>query len=214
MNVSSKIVFGSWSHGGSVCYLVFKSNQQFRAVDGEIVQAGAYRVIQCAVVGRDITIPLIASIPTTTDSSDPSATWTTWFEDSSHTKKMDWLVGFQLNHVFTSPALWETIFDDNNPQGIPVPSGGISYDQAVLLFQRLISQVSTEILASGIGTLAAAVPVTILDSHVAADSPIRLIPKAEMSGLLRHFNHVAGVSFDVMSSEGSDSGNFRWEILP
>lgn len=214
MNVAAKIVYGNWPHGGSVCYLVFNSNQQFRAVDGEIVQPGPYRIVPCVVTDRDITIPLIANIPTTTDSSDPSATWSTWFEDSSHTRKMDWLVGFQLNHVFTAPTLWELIFDDNNPQGIPVPSGGISYDQAALLFQRLIAQVSTEILASGIGILAAAQAVTILDSHVVADSPIRLIPKAEMSGILRHFNHVAGVSFDVASSEGSDSGNFRWEILP
>lgn len=214
VNVSSKIVYGNWPHGGSVCYLVFKSNQQFRAVDGEIVQPGVYRIVQCAVVGRDVTIPLIASIPTTTDSSDPSATWTTYFEDSSHTQKMDWLKGFQLNHVNTSPVSWATIFDDNNPQGINVPSGGISRDQVVLLIRELADQIAGNTVATGIGTLAINEEVTILTPHVTADSPIRLIPRTEaITGNLRAFNRVAGVSFMVVSDNGADSGNFRWEIL-
>lgn len=216
MNLQSKIVFGRWIYGGSIAYLVFSADQQFEAVDGEIVQQGRYRRVACVVAGNDVTIPLIANIPATTDSvTDRNSTWTTWFEDAAGTRRMEWLAGFQLSHVFVSPALWADIFTNNNPPTPQLVSPGISYDQAVLLIQEAISNISPSVLASGSGTLTAAQSVTILDSHVAADSPIRLLPKTDtITGELRVFNRIAGVSFNVVSSEGGDHGNFRWEIYP
>lgn len=195
---------------------MFSADQQFEAVDGEIVQQGRYRRVACVVVGNDVTIPLIAGIPTTTDSvTDRNSTWTTWFEDAAGTRHMEWLAGFQLSHVFTSPVSWADVFTNNNPPTPQLFSPGISYDQAVLLIQEAIASISPSVLASGVGILAAAQPVTILDSHVAADSPIRLLPKTDnITGSLRVLNRVAGVSFDVVSNEGSDSGNFKWEIYP
>lgn len=116
--------------------------------------------------------------------------------------------------MFTSPCSWEDIFDDNNPQGINVPSGGISRDQVILLIRELAAQIAGNAVATGLGTLVAAEAVTILSPDVAADSPIRLVPRTEsITGNLRAFNRVAGVSFDVASDNGPDSGNFRWEIL-
>lgn len=197
--------------------MVFKADQQFRAVDGEIVQQGIYRKVPCTVTGVDRTIPLIAGIPTTTDSSDPSATWTTYFEDSGHSRKDDWLSGFQLNHVNTSPVPWSTIFDDNNPQGINVPSGGVSFDQMVLYVNGRIAQISGDTIATGIGTIAlGGLSTTVLDSHVAVDSPIEAIARggSDITGRLHATNYVAGVSFDVYSDNPADSGNFQWIIRP
>lgn len=218
MNISSKLLRGRWEWGGSVAYLVFKANQDFVAANEEFVKQGVYRKAICAVVGVDVTLPLVANIPTTTDSpSDPDATWDAWLEDSGHTKKLDYVSGFKLNHVETSPVDWKDIFIFNNPPGfIAGPQYGISYDQAVLLINQRVAQISGDTVATGIGTLSVGVPVTILSPVVAADSPIEGIPRggSDITGKLHVSNIVAGISFDVYSDNPSDNGNFTWVIRP
>lgn len=218
MNFASKIIFGSWDFGGSLCYLVFKSNQQFVAPNGEIVQPGVYRRVACTVVGRDRTIPLIADIPATTDAMPSDATWEIYFEDQGHTPRDKWISGAKLPHTYPSPVAWQDIINFNNPPGfIAGPQTGIGFDQAVLLIADMIAAAGgggTGAIATGIGTLPAEGPVTILSALVSASSPIEIIPRVEtIVGNLRVFNRVAGVSFEVISDQGTDFGNFTWNIF-
>lgn len=69
---------------------------------------------------------------------------------------------------------------------------------------------ATEAL-QGTGTLVAGVATTILEPTTAVDSPILVVPMSNgITGNLRAFNRVAGVSFDVSSDNGGDAGDFRW----
>jgi hypothetical protein len=215
---ASKLFLGSWDWGGSVCYLVFKANQQFVASSGEIVQPAVYRRVTCVVTGRDRAVPLIADIPPTTDAMPGDASFDIYFEDAGHTKKDDLIKGASLPHTYPNPVQWQDIIEFNNPQFVPGPNREVSYDQMALYVRNQIALISSPILATGIGTLnvlGADQPVTILDSHVSANSPIDLMPRADtITGDLRVSNRVAGVSFDVTSSNGADAGNFTWVIYP
>lgn len=216
MIFASKLVYGTWDFGGSLCYLVFKSNQQFVAVTGEVVQPGVYRRVIVAVVGRDRTVPLIAGIPATTDAMPSDATWEIYFEDAQHTERDVWISGAILPHTYPDPVEWADIINFNSPPGfIAGPVYGVSFDQMVLYVTGRISQISGDTVATGIGTLAMGLPTTILDSHVTADSPIEAIARGDgITGNLRVSNRVAGVSFDVTSENGADAGNFTWIIRP
>ncbi len=214
MLFSSKIVYGTWDFGGSLCYLVFKANQQFVAVDGEVIQPGVYRRVIVAVVGRDRTIPLIANIPATTNAMPSDATWEIFFEDERHTKRDEWVNGV-LPHTYPDPVLWQDVINFNNPSFVPRPNDGVSYDQMALYVNGRIAQISGDTLATGIGTLAVGLPTTILSALVAADSPIEAVARGDgITGNLRVSNRVAGVSFDVTSENGADAGNFTWIIRP
>lgn len=64
---------------------------------------------------------------------------------------------------------------------------------------------------TGTGMLVAASVTTILTALITASSAILVLPTDEGStGRLYGFNRVNGVSFDVASDNGGDSGGFRW----
>lgn len=213
MIFASKILLGTWDFGGSLCYLVFKANQQFVASSSEIVQPAVYRRTTCVVTGRDRAIPLIADIPPTTDALPGDATFDIYFEDAAHTKRDDLIAGASLPHTYPNPVLWSDIIQFNNPPFVPGPNKEVSFDQMALYFKQQIALISTPVLASGISTLAAVGTKTVLDPHVAANSPIDAIPIDDgITGNLRISNRVAGVSFDVASDNGVDAGNFKWRI--
>lgn len=215
MNIAQKSVYGRWEWGGTAAILVLESNQDFVASNTEIVERGVYRRVPLVVAGYDFTIPLIPSIPTTTDSNFPDATWSARIFSVDGTKRLDWLLGFQLRHIYSSPAQWENIFVDSAPPGFQPSPNALSREDAIILMQSLAAQIAGNTVAAGNGVLAVAEVTTILDSNVAANSPIMCIPKSEgITGQLRAFNRVPGVSFDVVSDNGADAGNFKWAIYP
>lgn len=215
LNFSTEVLYGTWGFGGSRCYLVFKANQQFVAVNGEVVQPDIYRRETCIVVGRDRTIPFISNIPTTTDAMPNDATWDIYFEDQQHTKRDVLIAGAVLPHTHPSPVVWSDIVNFNNPPGfIPGPNYGISYDQAILLINQMRNQIAGNTVATGMATLVGG-QATILDSHVATNSPIGGFSMSEnVTGPFRFINRVPGVSFDIASENGADEGNVHWIIYP
>jgi hypothetical protein len=68
---------------------------------------------------------------------------------------------------------------------------------------------------SGTVTLRAGQPTTVLTTAVTAASKIQLLSVGEsISGSLHVTNIVPGVSFDIYSDNGADSGNVAWTIYP
>lgn len=68
--------------------------------------------------------------------------------------------------------------------------------------------------AYGVATLVAGAATTILSAAVTATSPIKFLELDEgITGKLRAINRVAGVSFDVISDNGADAGDFVYYLF-
>lgn len=72
---------------------------------------------------------------------------------------------------------------------------------------------SAGFLDAGNETLVAGEVTTVLSTEVENDSPLDALSMTDdISGRLRCFNRVVGVSFDVVSENGADAGDFRWYV--
>lgn len=198
--------------------LQFFSHQDWVTEGGEIIKQDLkrpYERIVCTAADDELTIPVITTIPTTTDSPDvPSAVWTAKLFVG--TKEYEtWMGGFKIPHTIESPISWGAIRIYNNPPGAQPTDYAISFNAAVLLIRELTAGAGTGFVARGEAVLpVTGNVVTVPTSAVEADSSILCLSKTNtISGKLNAFDRVAGQSFKVQSDDGTDFGDFDWFIF-
>lgn len=214
INIQSKDVNG-WRGGGSSGFLDFFSDQDWTTSDGEIIKGDskrAYKSISCVITGEVFSIPLITTVPSTTDSpDDPSATWT--IKRRVGAKEYDtWMAGVKIPHTIINPS-WGAIRIFNNPPGPQPPDPGISFNGVALLIQELISQIPGTVIDSGTVTLPMDDSVLIPSAHVGVNSVIEVLSASnDITGRLYDFDRIPGISFRAASENRTETGLIAWFI--
>jgi hypothetical protein len=107
----SSFVVPNWQLGGASCTLRILSNQTFRTSEGEQINVSTqdvfYQTVACTISGTDITVPQF-TIDSTTDSSDPNATYNALIY-VSNAKKQLLFAAWQVPHNLGTPLAYSAL---------------------------------------------------------------------------------------------------------
>lgn len=124
-----------WNHGGDVAYLrIFASESFYELTSGEYIAQGQvdnassfYQQYTCTINGTELTIPQVI-IPTTTDSSSPTATFTFKIYDSQGVPRYT-----MLSQAYVDPEFFQVVPESS----VNVTAAGTSTVNGIYTYRGL-----------------------------------------------------------------------------
>lgn len=124
----------NWTFGGSSAQIRIFSNQKFVTSDGQIIMqslptsASWYRSVNCTVSGSTLNCNSF-TIDSTTDSSNPNATYIAYLYDANNTRRDTLLSSFKVPTSLGTTVNWAQILTYNQNAPNPPPAGFYTNDQ-------------------------------------------------------------------------------------
>jgi hypothetical protein len=215
--IASAVFWADWPNPDDTSFEVrAKSTREWISAESEIVPAGQLRVVGTGTItALRPTIPTITLPATSAGLDDQTAKWTvTLHRVGSKSVVATVLDNFPLPSSFDPTTTWAQIkINKNGKQPLRDTSVYTKIEtntQIALALGTLASQFPRTF---GDGVLNAGEATTITQSLVTSTSPIEVTAADDgITGRLYATNRIAGISFDVLSENGADAGNFRWVL--
>lgn len=140
----------NWQRGGTTCTLRIAANVDFLTSDGTPILSGHidhgvfYQIVSCTISGTTVTIPEF-DIDSTTDSSDPNATYTAVFFDENDARADTYWANYLIPSTFGLTSTHAQIHLYN-----AVPRGIQQYGYPNI---EVVQQMIREGVLSGTGSL-------------------------------------------------------------
>jgi hypothetical protein len=134
----------NWQYGGTTARVRIFSNQKFITSDSQLIMQSLptsnawYKEINCTVSSNTLTIPQTV-LDSTTDSSNPAATYIAYIYDYNNVRRDTWISNFRVPTSAGTTVSWAQILLYNQNAANPPPPGYYTNDQVNVLIAAAIA---------------------------------------------------------------------------